>query len=80
LTTLSVLFTRNAEEDMVVIVDSLSVLSVYHSKDTLQRFVHSTTMGAKRKSVDLIYITMDAESDIGSDPSFDAFFDEVAKV
>ena len=80
LTTLSVLFTRNSEKDMVVIVDSLSVLSVYHSKDILQRFVHSTTMGSKRKGVDLVYITMDAESDIGSDPSFEAFFDEVAKV
>jgi len=80
LTMLSVLFTRNAEKNMVVIVDSLSVLSVYHSKDILQRFVHSTTMGAKRRGVDLVFLTVDAESDIGSDPSFETFFDEVAKV
>ncbi|MDP7080928.1 MAG: hypothetical protein QF415_13615 [Candidatus Undinarchaeales archaeon] len=80
LTTLSVLFTRNSGEDMVVIVDSLSVLSVYHSKDILQRFVHSTTMGAKMRGVDLVFLTMDAESDIGNDPSFEAFFDDVAKV
>lgn len=80
LTTLSVLFTRNAKKNMVVIVDSLSVLSVYHPKDILQRFVHSTTMGAKRRGVDLVYLTMDAEADIGSDPTFEAFFDEVAKV
>ncbi len=78
LTSLLINIQKKASKNQIIVLDSVSILYLYHPKEIVQRFIKSLVSLSQVKSFDLLIVELDSE--VTNSNITDTFFDLVIKM